>query len=68
MMNELSDEQIIELFRAMHKEGSSTHNVANTGKRNTAVKFDGEKFLEEFDAMLDKNFEVAASVYQKFGA
>jgi hypothetical protein len=67
-MAELTEQQIRVLFRRMHAKGSSTNNIATAGRSNTAAAFDGDKFLEEFDAMLEENFDIAVDVYKKFGA
>lgn len=64
----LTELQIRELFKVMHARGSSTNNVASAGRLNTAEPFNDEKFIEQFDEMLDENFEIAKSVYEKFGA
>lgn len=67
-MADLSEEQVRQLFKAMHEKGSPTNNLATTGRGNSAPPFDGDGFLADFDAMLDKNFEIADGVYKKFGS
>lgn len=67
-MDKLAKGDVRALFQAMNKEGVSTYNVANTGRSNTALRYDGDKFLEKFDALLDDGLEITGEVYKKFGA
>ena len=67
-MTRLTEDQVRKLFRAMHQKGSSAYNVANTGRSNTAVPYDGESFLGKFNELLDDGLEITEDVYEKFGA
>lgn len=67
-MSKKSEDQIRELFKSMHAKGASTNNVANAWRSNTAYEFNGNTFVNEFDAMLEENLNIAESVYKKFGA
>lgn len=67
-MTKLTEIQVRTLFRAMHQKGSSTYNVANTGRSNTAVPYDGDKFVDKFNELLDEGLEITKGVYEKFDA
>jgi hypothetical protein len=67
-MSDLSEGEIRALFKAMHTKGTSTNNVATLGRSNSAEPYSGDNFVAEFEAMLDRNFEIAKEVLDRFGA
>lgn len=67
-MAKLEDDEIRTLFKAMHDPKSSTRKLATTGRGNAAEPYNGDKFITEFEAMLDTSFKVATEVTKKFGA
>ena len=67
-MARLKDDEVRALFKAMHNPDASTNKLASTGRGNDAEPYDGDNFVNEFEAMLETNFEVATEVMKKFGA
>lgn len=66
-MATVDEKEIRAMFRAMHDKDASTRKLASAGRGNAADPYNGENFLTEFEAMLDKNFEIADEVFEKFG-
>lgn len=66
-MTVVKETEIREMFKAMHEKGASTRKLASAGRGNAADPYSGQDFLTEFEAMLDKNFDIADEVFEKFG-
>lgn len=66
-MATVDEKEIRAMFRVMHDKDASTRKLASAGRGNAADPYNGDNFLTEFEAMLDKNFEIADEVFEKFG-
>lgn len=67
-MTTISDAEIRAMFKVLHEKEAATRKLASAGRGNAAEPYNGDNFVSEFEAMLERNFDIADGVFEKFGS